>query len=57
MQLAELLSRLADQWDTIPVKERAGLALVIAGALDLSGADAGSSLQRTIECLGWRKRE
>ena len=57
VQLAELVSRLADQWETLPVRERAGLAVAVAAVLDLAGAKAGPSLLRTVEYLGWRTSE
>ena len=51
---SELLSRLADQWASTPVSERAGLGLAVASLLDLAGAKSGSKLGRTIECIEWR---
>ena len=54
VRLAELVSRLADQWGKIPVRERAGVGLAIASILDLAGAKGGASLDRVIEDLGWR---
>ena len=56
-RLAELLSRLADRWDTIPIRERAGLGTAIASVLDLAGAKSGAGLDRTVEFLGWRTVE
>ena len=53
-RLAELVSRLADQWEKIPVRERAGAGLAIASILDLAGAKGGASLARVVEDLGWR---
>ena len=35
VRLAELVSRLADQWGKIPVRERGGVGLAIASILDL----------------------
>ena len=57
MRLAELVSRLANQWEKIPVRERAGIALAIASILDLVGAKGGASLNRVVEDLGWRALE
>lgn len=54
VRLAELLSRLVDRWETIPVRERAGLGIAIASILDLAGARGGASLDRVVEYLGWR---
>ena len=54
VRLAELVSRLADQWGKIPVRERGGVGLAIASILDLAGAKGGASLDRVIEDLGWR---
>ena len=54
VRLADLVSRLADQWEKIPVRERAGVGLVIASILDLVGAKGGASLDRVVEYLGWR---
>ena len=57
VQLAEMISRLVDRWETTPVRERAGLALAITSLLDLAGARPGASLGRTLEYLGWRVLE
>ena len=57
MRLAELVSRLADRWESIPVRERAGLGMAIASILDLAGARGGASLERVVEYLGWRMLE
>ena len=54
IQLSELLSRLADHWETIPVRERGGLGLAVTSLLDLAGAKGGYSLDRTVQSLGWR---
>ena len=54
VRLAELVSRLADQWEKIPVRERAGVGLAIASILDLAGVEGGGSLDRVVEDLGWR---
>ena len=51
------MSRLADQWGKIPVRERAGVGLAIASILDLAGAKDGASLDRVVEDLGWRVLE
>ena len=55
--LAELVSRLADQWEKIPVRERGGVGLAIASILDIAGAKGGASLDRVVEDLGWRVLE
>ena len=57
VRLAELVSRLADHWEKIPVRERAGVGLAIASILDLAGAKGGASLDRVVEDLGWRVLE
>ena len=57
VRLAELVSRLADQWGKIPVRERAGVGLAIASILDIAGAKGGASLDRLVEDLGWRVLE
>ena len=57
VRLADLVSRLADQWEKIPVRERGGVGLAIASILDLAGAKGGASLGRVIEDLGWRIHE
>ena len=54
VRLADLVSRLADQWEKIPVRERAGVGLAIASILDIAGAKSGASLDRIVEYLGWR---
>ena len=54
VRLAELVSRLADQWGKIPVRERGGVGLAIASVLDIAGAKGGASLDRVVEDLGWR---
>ena len=54
VRLAALVSRLADQWGKIPVRERAGVGLAIASILDIAGANGGASLDRVVEDLGWR---
>ena len=56
-RLADLVSRLADQWEEIPVRERAGVGMAIASILDLVGAKGGASLDRVVEQLGWRVLE
>ena len=56
-QLAELVSRVAECWESFPSSERAGLAHALASILDLAGAKAGPSLLRTVEYLGWGVRE
>lgn len=54
VRLADLVSRLAERWKTMPVRERAGLGLAIASILDLAGAKGGASLDRIVEYIGWR---
>lgn len=56
-RLAELVSRLADQWEKIPVRERGGVELAIASILDIAGAKGGASLDRVVADLGWRVPE
>ena len=53
-QLAELLARLADHWETIGVNDRTRLAAAFAAVLDLARAKGTASLQRAVEHLGWR---
>jgi len=57
VRLADLVSRLADQWERLPVRERGGVGSAIASILDLAGAKGGASLGRVIEDLGWRIHE
>ena len=57
VQLAEMISRLVDLWETTPVRERAGLALAVTSLLDIAGARPGGALGRTLESLGWRVLE
>ena len=54
VRLAELLSRLAARWKSMPVRERAALGSAIGSILDLAGAEGGASLDRMVEHLGWR---
>ena len=56
VQLAELLSRLADLWETIPARERVGFALAMASLLEFAGARAEGARGRSVESLGWRER-
>ena len=53
-RLADLVSRLADQWEKIPVRERGSVGLAIASILDIAGAKGGASLDRVVEDFGWR---
>ena len=48
-QLAELLARLTDHWETIGVNDRARLAAAVAAMLDLVHAKGPPSLQRAVE--------
>ena len=57
VRLAELVSRLADQWEKIPVRERGGVGLAIASILDITGAKGGASLDCVVEDIGWRVLE
>ena len=57
VRLVELVSRLADQWGKIPVRERGGVGLAIASILDIAGAKGAGSLDRVVEDLGWRVLE
>ena len=57
VRLLELVSRLVDQWEKIPVRERGGVELAIASILDLAGAKGAGSLDRVVEYLGWRIHE
>ena len=53
-QLAELLTRLAEHWETIDTDDRTRLAATFAAVLDLARAKGTASLQRAVEHLGWR---
>ena len=46
-----LLSCLAARWDPIPVRERAGLGLMMSALLDYSGVDAFAALGRAVDSL------
>ena len=53
-QLADLLARLAEHWETIDVDDRTRLAATFTAVLDLARAKGTASLQRAVQHLGWR---
>ena len=57
VDLAELLARLADYWETIDSSERKRLGTGFAAVLDLAGVTEVSALRRHLEYIGWREIE